>query len=337
MDVMPEPKITVIINSYNYEKYIGQAIDSVLSQDYANKEIIVVDDGSTDGSKDIILAYGESIKAIFHENLGQARTCLRALRQASGDFIQFLDSDDYLLPGAISAVAAVALPDVAKIQFQLLPVGPDGAVVGEPWPAMSALSRQDLIKSIERRGSYVTPPNSGNVYRSDVFGYIDDIDYEGSIDGIPYLLAPLLGEVRQIARPLACYRYHTENFSGHGKLDPARFALEARRHKRRLDHLSAISRQNNLPEISISDPDGQLFVTTRDILRKISEGGRPGVPLVARYSLSLFREKEGMSRTVKLLIWGVATQILPDKSRRRLAIYRSDPRSRGPAKGRTAA
>ena len=322
------PKITIVVNSFNYAGYLRQAIDSAVSQDYPNKEIIVVDDGSTDGSPAIILSYGETITPILGENLGQARTCLRAVRQATGDYILFLDSDDFLLPGALAAIAAVCAPDVAKVQFQLLPVGPDGATAGKPWPAMTTQSRRELLTLIEQRGTYVTPPNSGNVHRADIFDYIDDIDYEASIDGIAYLVAPLLGEVRQIAQPLACYRYHAANFSGHGTLNPARFALEARRHKARLAHLKQIATRHGLGALDIVDPARHSFVYTRQILGQASEGNRPGFALVWRYAWSLVRERETPVRTIKLWSWALATQLASDRWRRKLAIYRSDPNSR---------
>ncbi|UAJ08755.1 glycosyltransferase family 2 protein [Glacieibacterium megasporae] len=322
------PRLTVIVNSYNYAAYLGQAIDSALQQDYADKEVIVVDDGSTDASPEIIRSYGAAITPVFHENLGQARTCLRAVAHATGDYILFLDSDDYLLPGALTAVAAVCAPGVAKVQFQLLPVGPEGEPVGRPWPAMGDQSRADLLQLIERQGTYAAPPNSGNVHRADIFNYIGDIDYENSIDGVPYLVAPLLGEVRQIARALGCYRYHATNFSDHGKLNPVRFALEAQRHKERLHHLKTIAAENGLPIPDITDPDHHSYVHTREILAKASGGHRPSVSLVLRYVSSLLRERHAPGLILKLSLWAIAMQLSGDRSRRKLAIYRSDPRSR---------
>jgi glycosyltransferase involved in cell wall biosynthesis len=90
--------VSVIIDNYNYEKYIANAIDSVLNQSYENYEIIVVDDGSTDSSKEIINSYTQKeptkIKAIFKENGGQASAFNVGVENASGDLLCFLDSDD---------------------------------------------------------------------------------------------------------------------------------------------------------------------------------------------------------------------------------------------------
>ena len=325
---MLKPKISIIINSYNYQNYVAQAIESAIAQDYPNKEIIVVDDGSTDNSKDVILSYRDKITPIFHKNLGQVRTCLRAASSATGDFIHFLDSDDFLLPGAVTAIAEVCTPDVAKVQFQLLPVGPRGETIGEPWPPMASATRETLIELIGRRGTYVTPPTSGNIYRADVLRYIKDVDYEISVDGIPYLLAPFLGEVRQIARPLGCYRYHSRSFSGHGKLDASRFRLESRRHCARLAHLLDIGHENGLTMPVMSDPEDHAFVHTRNMIVDISEGRRPGVTDYYRYSRAIMREEKLSGRVVRLLLWGLGAALGPDGLRRRLAIYRTDPRAR---------
>jgi glycosyltransferase involved in cell wall biosynthesis len=90
--------VSVIIDNYNYEKYIENAIKSVLNQTYQNFEIIIVDDGSSDNSKEIIneyaLKYPEKIKAIFKENGGQASAFNVGVENANGEIISFLDSDD---------------------------------------------------------------------------------------------------------------------------------------------------------------------------------------------------------------------------------------------------
>lgn len=91
--------VSVIIDNYNYGKYISEAIDSVLNQTYRDYEIIIVDDGSTDNSKDIILDYCSKypnlITAIFKPNGGQASAFNVGYALAKGDIICFLDSDDY--------------------------------------------------------------------------------------------------------------------------------------------------------------------------------------------------------------------------------------------------
>ena len=98
------PLVSILINNYNYETYLKQAIDSALDQTYTNIEVIVVDDGSKDNSRQIIEAYGSRIIPIFKENGGQASAFNAGFLQATGDIICFLDSDDLFHSKKIEAV-----------------------------------------------------------------------------------------------------------------------------------------------------------------------------------------------------------------------------------------
>jgi glycosyltransferase involved in cell wall biosynthesis len=91
-------KISILIPCYNAERWVGQAIESALAQTWSNKEVIVVDDGSTDGSRAVIESYGDRIRYEFGPNRGGNPCRNRLLELASGQWVQFLDADDYLLP-----------------------------------------------------------------------------------------------------------------------------------------------------------------------------------------------------------------------------------------------
>lgn len=95
----PDPLVSVIIPSYNSRKWVGQAIDSVLGQTYTNTEIIVVDDGSTDDTGAYLAEqYPQGIKYIYQPNAGVSAARNNGLKHATGQLIQFLDADDWLLP-----------------------------------------------------------------------------------------------------------------------------------------------------------------------------------------------------------------------------------------------
>lgn len=97
------PLVSIVIPVYNCESYLGEAIDSVLSQDYPHVELIVLDDGSTDASKSVIEGYPESsFYRASHANMGQAATLNKGWEMARGDILSYLSADDALLPGAIS-------------------------------------------------------------------------------------------------------------------------------------------------------------------------------------------------------------------------------------------
>lgn len=97
-------KVTVIVPIYNVEKYVRQAIESTINQTYKNLEIILVDDGSTDSSKQICDEYKEKydrVKVIHKENGGLSDARNAGLEECTGKYIMFLDSDDFLEPDAV--------------------------------------------------------------------------------------------------------------------------------------------------------------------------------------------------------------------------------------------
>ncbi|NEU76749.1 glycosyltransferase [Hassallia byssoidea VB512170] len=98
------PLVSIIIANYNYARFIGQAIDSALSQTYQNIEVIVVDDGSTDNSQKIIASYGERVVTVFKDNAGQCSCYNVGFATSRGQIICFLDSDDILLPEKVAEV-----------------------------------------------------------------------------------------------------------------------------------------------------------------------------------------------------------------------------------------
>jgi len=104
---MNQPLVSVIINNYNYGRYLGQAIDSVLTQTYPNIEVIVVDDGSTDGSQEIIKSYGDKIISVLKANGGHASTFNAGFAVSKGDIICLLDSDDMFFSTKVAEIVRV--------------------------------------------------------------------------------------------------------------------------------------------------------------------------------------------------------------------------------------
>ena len=100
-------KVSIIIPVYNAEKYLRKCLDSVMSQDYGSYEVICVNDCSPDNSREILEEYRgkypEKIVVLENEeNMGQGRSRMRALKQASGEYFMFVDSDDYIAQDYIS-------------------------------------------------------------------------------------------------------------------------------------------------------------------------------------------------------------------------------------------
>jgi glycosyltransferase involved in cell wall biosynthesis len=98
------PLASIIITSYNYEKFLSRAIDSAFQQTYPVKEIIVVDDGSTDNSRHIINSYGDQITSVFQENKGRAFATNAGFFASQGEIIFFLDADDIFFPHKVETM-----------------------------------------------------------------------------------------------------------------------------------------------------------------------------------------------------------------------------------------
>src|ERR1700689_4315876 len=99
-----EPLVSIIVDNFNYARFIRAAIDSALAQSYAQVEVIVVDDGSTDNSRDVISSYGNRLSAVFKPNGGHASAFNAGFRASRGSIVMFLDADDALLPTAVEEV-----------------------------------------------------------------------------------------------------------------------------------------------------------------------------------------------------------------------------------------
>lgn len=115
---MKQPMISIIVPVYNAEKYIEECLYSVLNQDFADYEVIVVNDGSTDGSPEIcnVLANKDSRIRVFSiENHGVSFARNYGIEKAEGHWLMFLDSDDYLIDGSLSLLAGCISDDVQEI------------------------------------------------------------------------------------------------------------------------------------------------------------------------------------------------------------------------------
>src|SRR5207302_11124509 len=127
-------------------------IESALNQRYSRTEVIVVDDGSTDNSREVIAGFGDRVRPLFKKNGGQASAFNAGFRMSRGEVILFLDSDDLLLPTAVeSAARLLREPSVAKVQWPLWTIDAQSRRTGERVPAHD-LSEGDLRAAVLRDG-----------------------------------------------------------------------------------------------------------------------------------------------------------------------------------------
>ncbi len=121
---MSLPLVSIVIPCYNAEEYIAEAIQSSLDQTYSKVEVIVIDDGSTDGSLNVIRSFGEAVRWKTGPNCGPAAARNRGVEISRGDFIQFLDADDLLYPRKVVHQIPLVIENVADIVVCDWEVGP---------------------------------------------------------------------------------------------------------------------------------------------------------------------------------------------------------------------
>jgi glycosyltransferase involved in cell wall biosynthesis len=122
------PLVSIIIPSYNYGRYILQAVMSCLYQTYKNLEVIVVDDGSTDNTKETLQAIKDRIVYIYQTNQGVSAARNKGLELARGEFIAFLDADDYLTEDSVETRLNILLayPDIGIVFSETYSEDADG-------------------------------------------------------------------------------------------------------------------------------------------------------------------------------------------------------------------
>src|SRR3954447_15747865 len=130
--------VDIVVNNYNYDRFLAAAVESALAQTHPRTAVIVVDDGSSDDSRQVLAGFEERVSLVLKENGGQSSALNAGLRLCEGDVVLFLDSDDVLHPDAAAAVAAAvaAEPPVAKVQFRMEVIDAEGRPTGEIKPPL---------------------------------------------------------------------------------------------------------------------------------------------------------------------------------------------------------
>ncbi len=208
MSAIETPLVSCIIPVFNGEAHLGQAIDSVLSQDHPALEVIIVDDGSTDASADVARAHGDAVRYVLQSNGGPSSARNRGVQLARGALIAFLDSDDRWLPGKLSRQVAL-LSELTGLHGCLTHArlfwDGDGAIAAEEaaWPPERRIDTGGLM------GSTI-------VVRREVFETAGVFDATLPHSGLPewFSRAREHGAVVQIiAEVLVERRMHAGNFS----------------------------------------------------------------------------------------------------------------------------
>lgn len=220
------PGLSIVVSSYNYGRYLREAIDSALNQDGNPLQVIVVDDGSTDDLREIIGSYGDRIQTIFQQNRGQVASCTAGLRLCRHDIVIFLDSDDFLWPSAASEIMALWTPKTTKVQYSLQAIGSEGHQVHTVFPKYPhGLTPETIRAELLRAGVYPATTTSGTAFSRHFLAEVMPIpkQYDCDIDDALNVAAPLHGDVITLRKTLGCYRVHDRNTSAHADLSAERF------------------------------------------------------------------------------------------------------------------
>jgi Glycosyl transferase family 2 len=211
---------SIIINNYNYARFLREVIESALGQTYPRTEVIVVDDGSTDHSREIIAEYGGRIVPVLKENGGQASACNAGFAASRGSVVFYVDADDLLLPTAIEeAVARFDEPDVVKVHWLLAVIDDRGRLIGRTVPGSAASLPDGNLREVVIGGgpaSCCSPPMSGNAWSRDFLAAILPIPEEVfrfGADAYLYGMAPFYGRIRAVRTWQGLYRRHRQSHS----------------------------------------------------------------------------------------------------------------------------
>lgn len=250
------PLVSVLISNYNCDRYLASAIDSALAQTYPQIEIIVIDDGSTDNSRQIIERYADSIRAILKENGGQASAFNAGFEISQGEIICLLDADDLWLPSKVAEVVSCFKdrPQATVAYHKVQNIDKNEAPSGKPWPPYKSIVG-DVSQSVSRSGGWwQLPPSTALSFDRqflDIAMKIPEEEYRLCADAYLADLAPFFGEVVGIDRVLSQFRLHDGN-NWSGKDNQWQRAVE---HDRiRVNWVNRILSQHNLNfQISLSD------------------------------------------------------------------------------------
>ena len=207
--------ITVITISFNQAQFLRECIDSVLNQDYSEIEYIVVDPGSTDGSREIIDLYTNRIISIYENDNGPADGLNKGFKNASGEIFCYLNSDDIFLPDAFNKVSTYFRmhPDVDVVFGNAHIIDKYGNTIRDVFPDKFSL------KAAAYGASIAIQPST--FFRRNAFIAINgfNINNRSNWDGELLIDMALTGSnMQRINEFISCYRVHDESITGTGRL-----------------------------------------------------------------------------------------------------------------------
>jgi glycosyltransferase involved in cell wall biosynthesis len=336
------PAVDIVINNYNYARFLAAAIESACAQTHDRVRTIVVDDGSTDESRQLLRSYEDRVTVVLKENGGQASALNAGMERCEGDVVLFLDADDTLRPEAASRVAAAFAADdsVAKVQFRMETIDAQGRPTGELKPP----PHLPMPRGDQRQAELAFPfdlawlPTSANAFRTDALRRILPIPERAypvcGADWYLIHLMTLLGTVDSLEEVSGSYRVHGAN-----SYAPAAPSLDLAHIRETIGYARATAGEllRLAEELGLPHPDrilsladlGNRIVSLRlePQLHPIPSDRVTGLLLDAARAA---RRRSNVSAAMKLsfLVWFAAVALVPKALVRRLARLFFFPQSR---------
>lgn len=319
--------IDVVILNYNYGRFVGDAIESALGQTSPADQVIVVNDGSTDDSLDVIGRFGDSILLVNKPNSGHVGAAIAGLGECRSDYICFLDADDVLMPEALAIIRSKLITRPVKAQFQLKGVDVALRETSSLFPVFPCgYGSEQMIADNYFIGYYNSPPTSANVFRRDFIAGLDlsRIDPRGTVDGVPNLIAPYFGPVVSVNSPVALYRVHGKNASQWFVPSVDRLQWEVDRLAERWRQAEQLSGgRARTPALQ----DGLFALERRLMMAALTPGAKTG-ELGRRFRQGIGQAGYAKSSRLVLGIWSRLLSLPSAVLRRWLVVARRTPRHR---------
>lgn len=301
---MSEPKVSVIVTAHNYAEFLEECLDSVLEQTYVDFELVVVDDGSTDETPEILREYSyefpEIVRVVRLGGEGLPTACNRGIETAEGEYIIRLDADDYFDENILSVEASFldSNPEIDLVYPDYYTIDRDGDILNH----VRLPKVGEEVKLLDR-----SPLAAGAMYRrstwEDIGGYNESLSYQEDYDFWIRFISEF--EVHNVNLPLMYYRQHGSSMS-------TNFAerMNARRDVKRefvenklgLDGQEVLGVIPARREARVDAPDDEI-----DNLALTEIGGMP----LVRYSI----QESSMSKHIDRLLVSTADEAIAEASR----------------------
>ena len=268
--------VSVIMGNFNYGRFVGEAITSVLEQTYRQIEVIVIDDGSTDDSREIIDTFGDRIQRVYIQNAGQSNVFNLGFERSRGEIICMLDSDDYFYRQKVEHVVEM-YAKMADAQFVFHAV--DKVDAGGTYLGPESTNTESMVIGRKATRIFTAPPTTGTTYRRSLLEKILPIPSVAPMgaDNFTKFAAMSLERGYYSTEPLGVLRIHGSNHGSMGmpiakrlKHDAA-IALALHRKNPQLDcieRLMAIA-HSRFWLVKPNDSTGEMLAEYRSSLKLI--------------------------------------------------------------------